>query len=222
MLGGAYLCYEGAEKVLEVFRGPHGGDAAAARAPPLPLASLADPAEEERRVRGAIRTDLILSAEIMAITLASVADSPFWTRVFVLAVVGVGITALVYGVVAVIVKADDVGVALAGREQPLLRAARPRHRAGDAALPQGPEPARHRRHALGRRRDRAARAGGVRPGRPRPRDPRLRGEAVGHALGALGPAAAWLVAAAASGVFGAALGGADRAGGGAGGAAGAH
>jgi hypothetical protein len=115
MLGGLYLCYEGAEKVIEAFA-PHA--APAAEAPP---ARNVDDVmrQEKKRVAGAIRTDLILSAEIMAITLASVAESPFWTKVFVLAAVGIAITALVYGVVAVIVKADDVGVALARGGEPV-------------------------------------------------------------------------------------------------------
>lgn len=64
-------------------------------------------------IGGAIRTDLILSAEIMVISLASVEDEPFLTRLLVLIVVAVLITVLVYGVVALIVKMDDVGLALA-------------------------------------------------------------------------------------------------------------
>jgi predicted DNA repair protein MutK len=108
MLGGAYLCYEGAEKVHEVVR-PH-----AAHAHGPAAAATRDPQElEDEKVRGAIRTDFILSAEIMAITLSTVAAASFWNQAFVLAAVGIGITALVYGVVALIVKADDVGVALA-------------------------------------------------------------------------------------------------------------
>ncbi len=115
MLGGAYLCFEGAEKVLGALRRqPEDSDD--------PPAALLSPAEERKRVNGAIRTDLILSAEIMAVTLASVAGSPFWTRVFVLAAVGVGITLLVYGAVALIVKADDVGAALAQSERRPLAA----------------------------------------------------------------------------------------------------
>ncbi|MEZ5904600.1 MAG: DUF808 family protein [Geminicoccaceae bacterium] len=66
-----------------------------------------------------MRTDFILSAEIMAITLATVADSPFVTRAIVLAIVGVVITLAVYGVVALIVKADDAGMALAERNGPV-------------------------------------------------------------------------------------------------------
>lgn len=118
MLGGAYLCFEGAEKVLELVR-PHAAPAGAEAAPATVEGARS---EEERRVRGAVRTDLILSAEIMAVTLGSVAGSPFWTRVVVLAVVGIGITALVYGAVALIVKADDAGVALARSGQPAVRA----------------------------------------------------------------------------------------------------
>lgn len=107
MLGGAYLCYEGAEKIYEaVF--PHAAHAhedkpAAANAQQL----------EDAKVAGAIRTDFILSAEIMAIALAAIPATSFWTQAAVLAIVGAGITALVYGAVALIVKADDFGVALA-------------------------------------------------------------------------------------------------------------
>ncbi len=112
MLGGAYLCYEGAEKLYEVFR-PHG--------PEAEDAADKDPATlEAGMVSGAIRTDLILSGEIMAISLASVADAPIAEQAIVLAVVGIGITALVYGAVALIVKADDVGVALARSGQGLV------------------------------------------------------------------------------------------------------
>ena len=82
----------------------------------------ADPLKlEESKVSGAIRTDLILSAEIMAITLATVADQAFLTQALVLAIVGIGITVVVYGVVALIVKADDFGIALAARGGPVSR-----------------------------------------------------------------------------------------------------
>jgi predicted DNA repair protein MutK len=116
MLGGVYLCYEGAEKVHEALwphAAEHHGAAAVAARDPRQL--------EEQKVRSAIQTDFILSAEIMAITLASVAVASFWTQAFVLAVVGTGITAAVYGVVALIVKADDAGVALAARGWPVTR-----------------------------------------------------------------------------------------------------
>ena len=107
MAGGAYLCFEGAEKLVEVFV-PH---AVASDDTTAVEASAED--VEKTMVAGAIRTDLILSGEIMAITLAQVADQGFATRVVVLAVVGVLITIGVYGVVALIVKADDAGVVLA-------------------------------------------------------------------------------------------------------------
>ncbi len=112
MLGGAYLCYEGAEKLVEVLV-PH----AAHAVPADRLEKTADPtALEAQTVAGAIRTDFILSAEITAIALAAIpGTSSVWMRAVVLALVAVGITALVYGGVALIVKADDVGVALARR-----------------------------------------------------------------------------------------------------------
>jgi predicted DNA repair protein MutK len=108
MLGGAYLCYEGAEKILHAIR-PHQAHAheeAVGAATPDPVA------QEEQRVSGAIRTDFILSAEIMAISLASLGESSAGSQALILALVGLGITALVYGAVAIIVKADDVGLAL--------------------------------------------------------------------------------------------------------------
>jgi predicted DNA repair protein MutK len=135
MLGGAYLCYEGAEKVYEAFF-PHAAHEHEKEV------GVADPKVfEERTVSSAIRTDFILSAEIMAIALASIDSPSFWTKAGVLAVVAVGITAAVYGAVALIVKADDVGVALAangrGRPRPASAGARARPREGDAVLPEG-------------------------------------------------------------------------------------
>lgn len=105
MLGGLYLCYEGAEKVFELVF-PHAAHAHEKKAQPSgdDAAAL-----EEFRVKGAIRTDFILSAEIMAIALATIPESNLATQGAVLALVGVGITAGVYGVVALIVKADDLG-----------------------------------------------------------------------------------------------------------------
>ncbi len=110
MIGGAYLCFEGYEKLHEMVF-PHQSMVSG----PLPAASDSQALEDEK-VAGAIRTDMILSAEIMAITLASVATATFTTQAVVLAVVGLGITAFVYGAVALIVKADDFGVALARRD----------------------------------------------------------------------------------------------------------
>ncbi len=108
MAGGAYLCFEGAEKVIELVlgHGGHGDDAE----------EEGDPAHlEKTKVSGAIRTDLILSAEIMAIALADVSTSPLLTQAIVLAVVGIMVTIGVYGVVALIVKMDDIGLHLAQR-----------------------------------------------------------------------------------------------------------
>ncbi|HEX2553723.1 MAG TPA: DUF808 domain-containing protein [Microvirga sp.] len=115
MLGGAYLCYEGAEKVYEIVR-PHDAHAHEAKVTGAPQ----DPqAIEDQKVSGAIKTDFILSAEIMAITLSTVTESSFVLQAFVLIAVGIGITALVYGTVALIVKADDAGLALAAGERPV-------------------------------------------------------------------------------------------------------
>ena len=108
MLGGAYLSYEGAHKVLEWFGiGHHAED-------DQPVVTQ-DKAHEDKMVAGAIRTDFILSAEIMVIALREVTDETFWTRAIILVVVAIGITLLVYGVVALIVKMDDVGLHLAAR-----------------------------------------------------------------------------------------------------------
>tara|TARA_R110002124_G_scaffold176026_1_gene343918 strand:+ start:10839 stop:11819 length:981 start_codon:yes stop_codon:yes gene_type:complete len=109
MLGGSYLCFEGAEKVYHLFR-PH-----APYADGQPRDG-GDPVRLERqKVAGAIKTDFILSAEIMTIALAALPQEgqSIWTITAVLAVVAVGITVIVYGSVALIVKADDVGLWLA-------------------------------------------------------------------------------------------------------------
>ena len=116
MLGGAYLSYEGAEKVMEKLGEPkHGqtlGDV------------IDDPKDfENQRIKGAIRTDLILSAEIVAISLneiAALTDS-LWVRAGALAAVAVAITLAVYGAVALIVKMDDVGLHLCQRETDLAK-----------------------------------------------------------------------------------------------------
>ncbi|MDQ8726614.1 DUF808 domain-containing protein [Bradyrhizobium sp. LHD-71] len=114
MIGGAYLCYEGAEKVYEAIV-PH-----AAHAHEAELGSVAiDPKTlEDEKIASAIKTDFILSAEIMAIALAAIPDGSFVSKAVILAVVGIGITVAVYGVVALIVKADDFGVALASNRSP--------------------------------------------------------------------------------------------------------
>jgi len=100
IIGGTYLCFEGAEKVTEWFGVHHGAEATEAR-------------DERKLVFGAIRTDLILSTEIMLISLASIdPDFGIWMTLGALAVIGLGMTLLVYGVVALLVKIDDVGLAL--------------------------------------------------------------------------------------------------------------
>ncbi|MDO5094347.1 MAG: DUF808 domain-containing protein [Propionibacteriaceae bacterium] len=101
MLGGTYLCFEGAEKVWEAVSGQHGD------AKPAVDRS---PEGEDALVRGAVTTDFILSAEIMVISLNQLSDQRFWYRAVALVIVGIFITALVYGVVALIVKMDDVGL----------------------------------------------------------------------------------------------------------------
>lgn len=108
MAGGLFLCFEGAEKVLEKLGGEKHGE------------TLEDPLEdvaefERARVSGAIRTDFILSAEIMVIALKEVAEQPLFERAAILAVVGIAITVLVYGAVAFIVKMDDIGLHLTKR-----------------------------------------------------------------------------------------------------------
>ncbi|MDE2411129.1 MAG: DUF808 domain-containing protein [Sphingomonadales bacterium] len=103
MLGGLFLCYEGAEKIIEKLGGEEHGQTL-----DDPITDV--PAFEKERVSGAVRTDLILSAEIMAIALAEIADTPLLERGIVLALVGVAITFLVYGAVALIVKMDDIGL----------------------------------------------------------------------------------------------------------------
>lgn len=109
MLGGCYLAYEGAEKVFEALV-PHKAHAHEEEVG----TTAADPqALEDRKVASAIRTDFILSAEIMAIALAAIPEGNFFMRAVVLALVGISITVAVYGSVAIIVKADDVGLALA-------------------------------------------------------------------------------------------------------------
>jgi predicted DNA repair protein MutK len=111
MAGGAFLCFEGWEKVHQLLHPP---------APDEPVAVAAvvqpeDRAAEDQKVASAIRTDMILSAEIMAITLATITADSFWVRAFVLGLVGTLVTIGVYGAVALIVKADDFGVFLAER-----------------------------------------------------------------------------------------------------------
>ncbi len=107
MIGGAYLCFEGAEKVWHLLRpGDH-------HAEDLLAEKMSDAHLEEAKVRGAIKTDFILSAEIMTIALAALPATGFWMEASALLVVALGITAAVYGGVALIVKADDLGLLMA-------------------------------------------------------------------------------------------------------------
>jgi uncharacterized protein len=124
MLGGAFLCYEGFEKLAH--RWMHPPDAEAARLKELGRA-LADPAVdlvafERDKIRGAVRTDFILSAEIVAITLGIVASSPLTTQVAVLSGVALAMTVGVYGLVAGIVKLDDLGLWLSRQASALAQA----------------------------------------------------------------------------------------------------
>jgi uncharacterized protein len=111
MLGGAYLCFEGAEKVSHAL-GLSGGH----EDYPDKKNVIEDPAHlEEQKAQGAIKTDFILSAEIMTIALASIPESSFWLEAATLAAVAVIITAAVYGSVALIVKMDDIGLVMANQ-----------------------------------------------------------------------------------------------------------
>ncbi|MFN5756195.1 MAG: DUF808 domain-containing protein [Planctomycetia bacterium] len=121
VIGGAFLCYEGAEKLVHRFL--HGKDKAhdAALAQSVVADGLDPVAVERERIAGAIRTDFILSAEIIVITLGVVAGKPFVTQLAVLAAISIAMTLGVYGLVAAIVKLDDLGAILAGYRQAALR-----------------------------------------------------------------------------------------------------
>jgi predicted DNA repair protein MutK len=107
MLGGFYLCFEGAEKIWHWLKPP------ADHATPV-AEKIVDAAHlEEQKVKGAIKTDFILSAEIMTIALAALETDSIWFEAAALLIVGLAITALVYGSVALIVKADDIGLHMA-------------------------------------------------------------------------------------------------------------
>jgi predicted DNA repair protein MutK len=126
ILGGAYLCFEGAEKIWHALAGHE--EKGPQQAETINAAHL-----EERRVKGAIKTDFILSAEIMTIALSTIVVDDLWTRAAVLAVIAVSFTVLVYGVVALLVKIDDIGVYLS--KTSALRTARAFGRALVMAMP---------------------------------------------------------------------------------------
>ena len=109
MIGGLYLCFEGAEKLFHALF-PH-GDAEVEED-----FDVKDPSHlEEEKVAGAVKTDFVLSAEIMTIALAAIPDTALWQEAVTLAIVGIGITIAVYGTVALIVKMDDLGLFMARR-----------------------------------------------------------------------------------------------------------
>ena len=123
MVGGAYLCFEGFEKLAH--RWMHRSAAVGAERAALTQALL-DPAVdlvafERDKIKGAVRTDFVLSAEIIAITLGTVAASPFATQVAVLTGIAILMTVGVYGFVAGIVKLDDLGLYLSRRPGPILQ-----------------------------------------------------------------------------------------------------
>jgi len=133
MLGGTYLCFEGAEKIYEKFSKHH-----EEQTEPV---TMAGGEREDKMVKGAIRTDFILSAEIMVVALNEVTDEPFLSRAVILIVVAIAITAIVYGAVGLIVKMDDIGLYLAEKESDLsqkvglgLVAAMPKLMAGLALI----------------------------------------------------------------------------------------
>ena len=122
MVGGAFLCFEGVEKLAHKFL--HKGEDAEARRAQVQamVEGGADPAQMEKdKIKGAIRTDFILSAEIIVITLGAVEGQPFLTQLTVLALIAVVMTVGVYGLVAGIVKLDDLGLWLSRRSGALSR-----------------------------------------------------------------------------------------------------
>ncbi|MDP1913107.1 DUF808 domain-containing protein [Brevundimonas sp.] len=116
MIGGAYLCFEASEKLWETLAGHGDGET------PTDELALSSEEQEKKMVGSAIRTDLILSAEITAIALADLANRPLATQAAALALVGLLITVAVYGAVALIVKMDDIGLHLAERPSAPARA----------------------------------------------------------------------------------------------------
>jgi len=111
MAGGTFLAYEGAHKIWHALRGHHAE---------TPVSEIG-PEAEKTMIAGAIRTDLILSAEIMVIALNEVIDESLWAKLAILVVVAIVITIVVYGVVGLIVKMDDAGLSLAQRSSALAQ-----------------------------------------------------------------------------------------------------
>ncbi|MCI1898951.1 MAG: DUF808 domain-containing protein [Enterobacter sp.] len=123
MIGGAFLCYEGVEKVLHSFASRKDDETPQARQQRLEALAAQDPKAFERdKVKGAIRTDFILSAEIVAITLGIVSQAPLLNQVLVLSGIAIVVTVGVYGLVGVIVKLDDMGYWLADKSSRVAKA----------------------------------------------------------------------------------------------------
>ena len=122
MIGGAFLCYEGVEKVLHSFASRKDEETPQARQQRLEALAAKDPLAFERdKVKGAIRTDFILSAEIVAITLGIVSEAPLLNQVLVLSGIAIAVTIGVYGLVGVIVKLDDMGYWLVDKSNAVAR-----------------------------------------------------------------------------------------------------
>lgn len=122
MLGGAFLCYEGVEKVLHSLQARKHKEDPQARQQRLEALAQQDPLAFERdKVKGAIRTDFILSAEIVAITLGIVADAPLLNQILILSGIAILVTVGVYGLVGIIVKLDDMGYWLVKKSSALAR-----------------------------------------------------------------------------------------------------
>ncbi|HDG9833949.1 TPA: DUF808 domain-containing protein [Raoultella ornithinolytica] len=122
MLGGAFLCYEGVEKVLHSLQARKHKEDPQVRQQRLEALAQQDPQAFERdKVKGAIRTDFILSAEIVAITLGIVADAPLLNQILILSGIAILVTVGVYGLVGIIVKLDDMGYWLVKKSSTLAR-----------------------------------------------------------------------------------------------------
>ncbi|WOJ00297.1 DUF808 domain-containing protein [Citrobacter koseri] len=123
MIGGAFLCFEGVEKVLHTLEARKHKESPEARQQRLAAIAAQDPLTfEKEKVKGAVRTDFILSAEIVAITLGIVADAPLLNQVLVLSGISLVVTIGVYGLVGLIVKLDDMGYWLAEKRSVLAQA----------------------------------------------------------------------------------------------------
>ncbi|WP_349886188.1 DUF808 family protein [Pantoea ananatis] len=123
MIGGAYLCYEGVEKVLHSLQHDKQQNSPEARQQRLDKLSKQDPRDfEKKKIKGAVRTDFILSAEIVAITLGIVSEAPLLNQVLILSGIAILVTIGVYGIVAGIVKIDDVGFWLRDKSSRLAQA----------------------------------------------------------------------------------------------------